>query len=769
MSYFLWVLCAAQSCFCDHYPWNAWSACSQTCNHGTQHRHRQIRYDEYYWKNSCTQLCSRSQQKACNQQACPINCQLSEFGPWSECSACAHKQFRTRFVLRPSQFGGSDCSMELTQERPCHPSTECKLPDVNCKDNFKCNNGRCISSSLKCNRQNDCKDNSDERDCETFTIVCPAEKRVAPGADLVGNGIDPQQLHAQSIDVKNSRQRGDSSSGSYFLPLIFYFGSQSRQQTSSNREAFKASKTKDSKFFRVHQVLPISNFTMKDPSDLVLSLPFLQFLQALPLDYNYIFPANSAEKSFSMVKGGRTREAEALAKERQGATPDQESFKNWAKSVLDNPAVVDYKLLPIIDLVRGISCASTKRRHLRRALRQYLEEFDTCKCAPCPNNARPVLSGTECQCVCQTGTYGTNCEIRAPDYTSEAVDGYWSCWGSWSRCDSSMKRHRTRKCDNPAPLGGGQLCDGPARQQDTCHISIFEKQETCDNDDDFTVGLKDELPPGVEGCLRPKSPANSFIRKAKQYYSFGEDEEFKCFTGFDLDGFQFFNCLPDGTWSQPKGRCVSKSTRVQTVEQTYATGGPGATCGPRDNLMWEPPIPADLRCTNEQPFVSGSQCRPGKKLQDSQCVCVQRESCLSEPDDLCVLNTNVGQLTSMSLCSFHAGRCHDDPLFFVSEGVCDSSDLQKLDWIQFRANMSSKSSVQEPCDLNTCYEWETCTAEKQCACRLALECPKDGTHMFCVKVGRSQRTLSLNVCRVATLKCSNSQLEIVNEGNCEAR
>uniref|UniRef100_A0A8C5GZ42 Sushi domain-containing protein n=1 Tax=Gouania willdenowi TaxID=441366 RepID=A0A8C5GZ42_GOUWI len=802
---------AAQSCFCDHYPWNAWSACSQTCNHGTQHRHRQIRYDEYYWKNSCTQLCSRSQQKACNQQACPINCQLSEFGPWSECSACAHKQFRTRFVLRPSQFGGSDCSMELTQERPCHPSTECKLPDVNCKDNFKCNNGRCISSSLKCNRQNDCKDNSDERDCETFTIVCPAEKRVAPGADLVGNGFDALADEPRAAVLDNTFMGGSCTVKRPRSTLCPFFALQ------------------DSKFFRVHQVLPISNFTMKDPSDLVLSLPFLQFLQALPLDYNYalyrdIFQrfgthyyssgnlgghydllyqfnreelktsvsVNSAEKSFSMVKGGRTREAEALAKERQGATPDQESFKNWAKSVLDNPAVVDYKLLPIIDLVRGISCASTKRRHLRRALRQYLEEFDTCKCAPCPNNARPVLSGTECQCVCQTGTYGTNCEIRAPDYTSEAVDGYWSCWGSWSRCDSSMKRHRTRKCDNPAPLGGGQLCDGPARQQDTCHISIFEKQETCDNDDDFTVGLKDELPPGVEGCLRPKSPANSFIRVKPQYYSFGEDEEFKCFTGFDLDGFQFFNCLPDGTWSQPKGRCVRKICLPPEIpdfvtlthsKEEYNVGErvglnckeagvfpfPQASFWCRDNLMWEPPIPADLRCTNEQPFVSGSQCRPGKKLQDSQCVCVQRESCLSEPDDLCVLNTNVGQLTSMSLCSFHAGRCHDDPLFFVSEGVCDSSDLQKLDWIQFRANMSSKSSVQEPCDLNTCYEWETCTAEKQCACRLALECPKDGTHMFCVKVGRSQRTLSLNVCRVATLKCSNSQLEIVNEGNCEAR
>lgn len=52
------------------------------------------------------------------------------------------------------------------------------------------------------------------------------------------------------------------------------------------------------------------------------------------------------------------------------------------------------------------------------ALEEYLQEFDSCKCAPCPNNARPVLSGTECLCVCQTGTYGSNCETRAPDYTS---------------------------------------------------------------------------------------------------------------------------------------------------------------------------------------------------------------------------------------------------------------------------------------------------------------------------------------------------------------
>nr|XP_019968299.1 PREDICTED: complement component C6 [Paralichthys olivaceus] len=642
-------------------------------------------------------------------------------------------------------------------------------------------------------------------------------------------------------------------------------------QMSSNKEAFEASKKKDSSFFRVHQVLPVSTFKVREPGDLILSLPFLQFLQALPLQYNYalyrdIFQRfgthyyssgtlgghydllyqysreeltssgeteehitgclsretswtvilytehssvrrcsdnrmtekykgsyiQAAEKSFSMVKGGRVREAAALAWERQGPAPDRTSYKNWAKSVLDNPAVVDYKLLPIIDLVRGIPCAVTKRRHLRKALLQYLEEFDTCKCAPCPNNARPVLSGTECKCVCQTGTFGTNCERRAPDYTSEKVDGYWSCWGSWSRCSASMKRHRVRRCDNPAPLRGGQACSGPARQEEPCHISIFESQETCDNDDDFTVGWRDELPPGVQGCLRPQRPDSSFLRKAKQYYDFGEDEEFECFSGFELEGFQFINCLPDGTWSPPQGKCTRKlclppeipdgMTLFPNKDQYRVGESVGLNCNevnmlpqPKgfykcsDGLTWEPPLPAELRCTDEQPFVPDGQCGPGQKLQDSQCVCVERESCPSQTANLCVLNVDIGVTVSMSLCSFQAGRCHGDPLFYVSDGECDASDPRKLDWAKFRAKMSSKSSVHEPCDLNTCYEWETCSAFKKCECRAARDCGRSEKHTFCVKLTRSQRTRDLDLCSMAALKCASYEFEILSEGACESR
>lgn len=52
----------------------------------------------------------------------------------------------------------------------------------------------------------------------------------------------------------------------------------------------------------------------------------------------------AAQKSFSLVRGGRAREAAALAWERQGPAPSRSSYNTWAKSVIDNPALVETKV-----------------------------------------------------------------------------------------------------------------------------------------------------------------------------------------------------------------------------------------------------------------------------------------------------------------------------------------------------------------------------------------------------------------------------------------
>ncbi|KAJ8347018.1 hypothetical protein SKAU_G00284190 [Synaphobranchus kaupii] len=920
---FLCSLNLGQACMCDHYPWSAWTACSKTCNYGSQNRHRSIRYDEYYWKNMCEQLCLKQESRACNVEACPLHCQLTEYGPWTQCSPCAKKQFRTRSLVRPAQFGGVDCSGTLKEERVCYPSTECQIESVNCKDQFKCDNGRCISPKLRCNLQNDCGDNSDERHCGRTNKVCPRTYEVIPGAELMANGFDaiaeqmrgavldnsflgaeckknrsgrgskwyripenvesvefPEDFKEQvglvksepvdlSSDTGGSSHGSSSSGGLFFIPFIYATSSFHQSHSSSSfRSTVTASQEKDSKFFRVHQLVGVSTFSTKQ-SDLCLSLPFLNFLNSLPLDYSYamyrqVFQffgthyfgsgtlgglydllyqydreklnnagvteevANgcvlsetssnililysssrrvntchkntmsekyegsflkASEKSISMVKGGRAQQAAALSLEIEGAAPDSTTYKDWVESTKDNPAIVEYELLPILNLVRGFPCAVTKRRHLERALLEYLEEVDSCKCAPCPNNARPVLSRTECLCVCQTGTYGSNCEKRAPDYTSEAVDGRWSCWGSWSACDSSMRRHRVRECNNPSPLRSGKACPGSDKQEEGCHVSIFQKQDVCISDDEMEKEAdQEEVEPESPGCRKPTPPEHSYLRRDKRHYDFGEQDEVLCFTGFEMKGFQYLQCLPDGKWSEPKGMCIKRvcvrpslpdDIRLQPVKEEYKIGDVmGLNCagfgmvpsGPRyytcgSSLTWGPPVPSDIHCENERPFIPDSSCKRGEKKDGSQCVCIPQEECSSYRADLCVLDAVTGSARMKSACAFHAGQCHGDPLYFLSTEACELDQAQ-LEWGRFRASVSNRSEVQEPCGPDTCYEWETCPDSKHCECKLPRDCPRDGKHTFCLEILKTKSKKTMNLCFMAAMKCARIEFDIVHDGPC---
>lgn len=52
----------------------------------------------------------------------------------------------------------------------------------------------------------------------------------------------------------------------------------------------------------------------------------------------------TSEKSISSVKGGRAEYAAALAWERKGAPPESTIYKDWIKSTIDNPTVIDYEV-----------------------------------------------------------------------------------------------------------------------------------------------------------------------------------------------------------------------------------------------------------------------------------------------------------------------------------------------------------------------------------------------------------------------------------------
>ncbi|NWY49350.1 CO6 protein, partial [Chionis minor] len=748
------VIGSSQGCYCEHYPWGSWSACSQTCNYGTQTRHRQIRMDEYYSQNFCDQLCTKQESRACNQQTCPINCRLGDFGPWSECDPCIKKQVRVRALLRPSQFGGQACTEPLVDSRPCFPTKLCNIVEVDCKNKFQCESGRCIEKKLECNGENDCGDNSDERNCGRKKTVCNRKYESIPSVQLIGSGFHilagesrgevlgnsfnggqcrtekhnetrklyrvPANLEAVSFQVINeeddvtsefyndltslrdSAYRSGSSTydgkTTFRIPILFSKKTRVEGTSSSSfKKAIEASHEKNSNFIRVHKVISVANFTMKQ-SNLHLSDVFLKALNHLPLEYNYALYSRifdefgthyytsgkmggsydilyqysseelknsglsvdeslgcvrtetttrvlffkrkevstrctsnrmtvkhegsileSAERSVSLVKGGSSEYAAALAWEKKGAFPGHTVFTNWLESTKNNPVVIDFEVSPIMDLVKNVPCAVTKRRNLRRALREYAGRFDPCQCAPCPNNGKPVLSGTECLCLCQAGTYGKNCETRAPGYNSVAIDGRWSCWSEWSSCDASFKTRRTRECNNPSPMNGGKPCEGEREEEEDCYISLLmDRGAPCINDEEARKEEDVLISEPESGCSRPDPPENGFIRNEKNQYDVGEEAEIACVSGHVLSGYQFLRCLPDQTWKQQPVECqplvclrppASDSVTISPFKQQYnvgetmklscqagyiVTGQTRYTCG--KDLSWIPPILRPITC-----------------------------------------------------------------------------------------------------------------------------------------------------------------------------
>ncbi|XP_054713925.1 hemicentin-1-like [Uloborus diversus] len=80
------------------------------------------------------------------------------------------------------------------------------------------------------------------------------------------------------------------------------------------------------------------------------------------------------------------------------------------------------------------------------------------------DNPEPLHGGQPC--------FGDSLEHQECELEVCAVDGEWSIWSEWSLCSSSCgggKRERIRKCDSPSPSFGGRYCSGSHVQTDYCN------------------------------------------------------------------------------------------------------------------------------------------------------------------------------------------------------------------------------------------------------------------------------------------------------------
>ncbi|XP_053185368.1 complement component C8 beta chain [Scomber japonicus] len=171
------------------------------------------------------------------------------------------------------------------------------------------------------------------------------------------------------------------------------------------------------------------------------------------------------EDFVSVVKGGSSESVTALVAKK---LPTPKLMTLWGEGVRFNPDFIRRTTRPLYELItsRDFTHDATLKRNLKRALSEYLEEASPCRCVPCKNNGVAVLRGTRCDCVCPLGYSGLGCEITKRP-TDIAIDGSWSCWGSWSSCSGGTMT-RSRQCNNPAPSNGGMSCNGLQQEPTEC-------------------------------------------------------------------------------------------------------------------------------------------------------------------------------------------------------------------------------------------------------------------------------------------------------------
>ncbi|KAI8499361.1 hypothetical protein Bbelb_231250 [Branchiostoma belcheri] len=286
---------------------------SSSCQGGSQTRQRGITVHPAHGGNGCPAL---SETRACNTQTCPVDCTVGDFGNWTECDPCGRKQVRTRQVVRPSQFKGHNCPVDLFEPRDCVPKEACP-PSSSCReDQFTCQNKRCIPKIQTCNGDNDCGDYSDERDCDRIFDICDGQKFDAiPNIAFAGSGGDhgksfrlPENLQSYHFQVvadnsftttvynsaeeyyREERTHSQSNvkvGGSANFLVIKASGGVSHSQSRMTHDVVQSAQRIDSKYFKVMNTVELAQFRMRrnelQPSDY-----FLRSIRDLPLHYNYM-------------------------------------------------------------------------------------------------------------------------------------------------------------------------------------------------------------------------------------------------------------------------------------------------------------------------------------------------------------------------------------------------------------------------------------------------------------------------------------------------
>ena len=120
--------CVQHPLDCKPGPWSEFGTCTKSCGGGFQTKSRTTLYQAWGGGKACA-LFDFVEIRECNTMACPVDCEVSVWGGWDECSkSCGSGvHTRTRHMVRPASHAGASCPV-LTDTGTCNENpcpTDC--------------------------------------------------------------------------------------------------------------------------------------------------------------------------------------------------------------------------------------------------------------------------------------------------------------------------------------------------------------------------------------------------------------------------------------------------------------------------------------------------------------------------------------------------------------------------------------------------------------------------------------------------------------------
>uniref|UniRef100_A0A8C3QLL7 Complement component C8 beta chain n=1 Tax=Cyanoderma ruficeps TaxID=181631 RepID=A0A8C3QLL7_9PASS len=269
----------------------------------------------------------------------PRDCALSAWSSWSKCDPCQKKRYRFARLEQPSQFSGEPCDGSDREAEECVPSSPCRNR-VRC-DGFVCAvTGRCIARRLLCNGDDDCGDQSDEKNCKKVFRKCDQKmeeywgiENLAKGLNIFTNSLEglvldhryyaggcsphyitdtrfrkPYNIESYTPETKGKYEFTMTEYDSYSnyessvlkakasqtsfsvginIPKVFELGYNSNDMRFKKfMRRMKIFSSSSSKFIHARSELAVGVYKLK-PRALMLHHEFLRRLRQLPAEYSY--------------------------------------------------------------------------------------------------------------------------------------------------------------------------------------------------------------------------------------------------------------------------------------------------------------------------------------------------------------------------------------------------------------------------------------------------------------------------------------------------